>query len=281
MSDKHELAQQTSQAPALAMDETELLEVLGRSLYPGASKESLMLVLGYCKASALDPMQKPVHIVAMWDGSTRQMRDVIMPGIGLYRTQAARSGEYAGISEPEFGDDVTETIDGCTITFPVSCKVVVSRLLSNGSIAEFSATERWKENYAVKGGQQKSQAPNAMWYKRPYGQLAKCAEAQALRKAFPECGSQPTADEMEGKIIDVTDAVNHSAEQQQEDTPPEFYPDKRFTKNSPVWKAGMKDKTMTLEGIKATLKTKNLELTPDQLKELDEEIIEGTVVENE
>ncbi|CAJ0997499.1 hypothetical protein SODG_005668 [Sodalis praecaptivus] len=50
--------------------------------------------------------------------------------------------------------------------------------------------------------------PNAMWKKRPYGQIAKCAEAQALRKAWPEIGQQPTAEEMEGKTLDVIDARN-------------------------------------------------------------------------
>ena len=42
-----------------------------------------------------------------------------------------------------------------------------------------------------------------MWAKRPYGQLAKCTEAQALRMAFPEhVGGHPTAEEMEGKTIE-------------------------------------------------------------------------------
>ena len=42
-----------------------------------------------------------------------------------------------------------------------------------------------------------------MWAKRSRGQIAKCTEAQALRKAFPEIGAQPTADEMEGKTLDT------------------------------------------------------------------------------
>lgn len=197
----HEL---TTTRAELAMRETELIPVLRSSLYPGASDESIKLVLGYCRAAGLDPMQKPVHIVPMWDSKARSMRDVVMPGIGLYRTQAARSGEYAGITEPEFGPEITEAIGGASVTYPQWCRVTVKRRLADGTIAEFTAREFWRENYAVKGGQEKSVAPNAMWSKRPYGQLAKCAQAQALRMAFPEFGASPTADEMEGKSIDAS-----------------------------------------------------------------------------
>lgn len=197
----------------MAIQEADLLRVLKSSLYPGASDESIRLVLGYCKASGLDPMQKPVHIVPMWDSKAGGMRDVVMPGIGLYRTQAARSGEYAGITEPEFGPDVTDSVGGAQITYPQWCRVTVKRKLADGTIAEFTAVERWLENYAVKGGKERSIAPNAMWMKRPYGQIAKCAQAQALRMAFPEIGASPTAEEMEGKAVDMGAAeIVHHAE---------------------------------------------------------------------
>lgn len=198
--------QESAALPALTMTEGELIEVLATSLYPGAQVMSIKMVLGYCKAAGLDPMQKPVHIVPMWDNKAGMMRDVVMPGIGLYRTQAARTG-CAGVTEPEFGPDVTETIGGQQITFPAWCRVTVKRRLATGETVDFTAKEFWKENYAVKGGKDKSIAPNAMWTKRPYGQIAKCAEAQALRKAFPEIGSEATADEMAGKSLNEDDTV--------------------------------------------------------------------------
>ncbi len=195
------LPQQTG-ITAFSMNEQELVDVLRTSLYPGAADNSIKMVISYCKASSLDPMQKPVHIVPMWDNKNKTMRDVIMPGVGLYRTQAARSGALAGVTEPEYGPDKTEKIGGVEITYPEWCKVTVKRELPSGKIVEFTAVERWKENYAVKGGQEKSIAPNAMWTKRPYGQIAKCAQAQAFRIGFPEAGAAPTADEMEGKALD-------------------------------------------------------------------------------
>lgn len=235
-----------------ALEERQLMDVLKSSLYPGAADESIKMVISYCNAAKLDPMQKPVHIVPMWDSKSGSMRDVVMPGIGLYRIQAARGGDYAGVSEPEYGPDVTENIGGFEITYPAWCKVTVRRRLQDGSIAEFTAVERWKENYAVKGGKEKSIAPNAMWTKRPYGQISKCAEAQALRKAFPEVGSQPTAEEMEGKQIEME--ITPQSERVYDPLPP--YPKDRFDANLQEWRSAIEAGKKTAKQIIAMVSTR-------------------------
>jgi len=232
------LAVKTQSAALAVMSEQQLIDVLRNSLYPGAQTDSIKLVIGYCKASGLDPMQKPVHIVPMDvtvkndNGSTSKVkRDVVMPGIGLYRTQAARTNLYAGMSEPEYGpskkmavmrkqwnnasrDDKTFTMipDG-EMEYPEWCKITVKRIVGNVAV-DFTAKEFWLENYATAGNE--TTAPNTMWKRRPYAQLAKCAEAQALRKAFPELGSAPTADEMEGKSFDEARDITPSTDQQTE-----------------------------------------------------------------
>ena len=106
-------------------NEDSLVEVLGSSLYPTASASSIKLVLSYCRAAGLDPMQKPVHIVPMWNGKLKCMQDVIMPGIGLYRTSANRTGQFAGMSEPEFGPTIEQTLDKQKFSFPEWCKITV------------------------------------------------------------------------------------------------------------------------------------------------------------
>lgn len=218
-------------APSIwQMPAEEQVAVLQSTLYPGAADQSVRMVLSYCRAADLDPLMKPVHLVPMsvkvarneWGDDQYETRDVVMPGIGLYRIRAARTGQYAGMDEPEFGPmktlhykrRIAEWVqDGgrrkkvwryedATLEYPEWCKVVVYRIVC-GARCPFPAVEYWRENYATAG--RNTEAPNEMWERRPFGQLAKCAEAQALRKAFPEVGAQPTAEEMEGRIIDVDD----------------------------------------------------------------------------
>lgn len=184
---------------------------LKSSLYPGAADESIIMVIDYCKSRGLDPMMKPVHIVPMSvkgiDGQY-SMRDVIMPGINTYRVMASRSGDLAGTATPLFGPDVTAKLGNKNFTYPEWCEVTVSKMIGQ-NIVDFTAREFFTENYASKS--RNDMTPNSMWTKRPKGQLAKCAEAQALRKGWPEIGQQPTYEEMAGKAIerDITPTVSN------------------------------------------------------------------------
>lgn len=241
---------------------------LKSSLYPGASDASVDMVLAYCRAAGLDPMQKPVHIVPMWDGKAREMRDVVMPGIGLYRTNAARTGEFAGMSEPVFGPMVTERIGTKDVTFPEWCKVTAYRQLPSGHVAEFTAVEYWIENYAIKGGKDQDQSPNAMWSKRVRGQLAKCAQAQALRMAFPEAvGAGPTAEEMEGKAIIEAEPMRQQAQAIEHRQELPAYPEADFSANLPKWWDVIASGKRSADDLIAMLQTK-AQFTADQLDQI-------------
>lgn len=257
------VAKQQSSVPALAMNETELVDVLQSSVYPGAKIESIKLVIGTCRASGKDPLKKPYHIVPMQVSTgkkndkgwvIKEWRDVIMPGINDYRTDASRTGQHAGTSEPEFGPDKNEVLNGVSITYPEWCRVTVKRLMPSGQIVEFSAVERWKENYATAGHD--NDAPNAMWKRRPYAQLAKCAEAQALRKGFPEVGNQPTADEMEGKEIDMgsADVVIETKPTAPKVLPP--YPPEQMEVDLPAMAGAIKSGKRTAEFLLSALSSK-------------------------
>ena len=202
--------------------EDRMIDVMRASLYPGAKPDSIRMVMGYCAARNLDPLRKPVHIVPMWvkePGSDKgAMQDVVMPGIALYRIEAARTGEYAGKSEPIFGPMLTQRLANVEVSFPAWCKVTVYRMV-NGQRCEFTALEYWLENYAT--AKRDTDAPNAMWKKRAFGQLAKCAEAQALRMAFPEAtGGEATAEEMEGKVLEPRAVENLAAASAAPPAPP-------------------------------------------------------------
>lgn len=183
--------------------DTAVWTTLQNSVFPGAKDESILLAVDYCKARKLDILKKPCHIVPMsvTDAKTgnKNWRDVIMPGIYEQRITAFRTGQMAGQDEPVFGNTVTFR----GIEAPEWCRVTVYRFINNERCA-FSHTEYFSEACATT----KDGKPNSMWSKRPRGQLAKCAEAGALRKAFPdELGGVITADEVNEEPINQHSAA--------------------------------------------------------------------------
>ena len=189
--------------------------VLVEQTFPAAKTvEAVLMALAYCHARKLDIFKRPVHIVPMWSPQKGDYIETVWEGIASIRTTASRTGEYAGIDAVEFGPVVEHTFKGEAydykakrmepiqkdVVFPEWASVVVYRIIKGVKCA-FHAKVHWREMYATMG---KSGVPNEMWTKRPFGQIDKCVEAAALRKAFPEeLGNTYISDEMEGRTIDA------------------------------------------------------------------------------
>lgn len=168
-------------------------KVLTETIFPGAKTPEIIIVAKeYCKSLHLDVMRKPVHIVPIWDSDKKAEVETVWLGIDYLRTIAHRTGGYAGTDETEWGEDETrhfvaldkqgKKVDEFDLTIPQWAQITVYRMVQGHRVAFPGPRVRWIEAYASrKGG-----APNSMWRKRTFGQLEKCAEAAALRKAFPE-----------------------------------------------------------------------------------------------
>ena len=119
----------------------EVIRVLENSLYPGAKRESIELVLPCAAPTASIPCcaECASFLSVKKSDGTWETRDLLMPDIADYRIKAARSGEvWHGKSEPEFGHDVREAFAGVAITCSAWCRMTVRRIVQ-GQAREFVA----------------------------------------------------------------------------------------------------------------------------------------------
>jgi phage recombination protein Bet len=189
---------------------------LVETCYPNAKNlDTVLLVLAWCQARKLDPFKKVAHIVPMWSSKEKRYVDTVWPSIAEIRITAHRTGDYAGIDRPVWGATITKTFKGPVkgkngtttvekiISFPETCSITVYRM-TQGVRCAYTAEVFWEEAFSE--ASYKSGVPNDMWEDRPFGQTSKCAEAAALRMAFPEeIGNEYAAEEMEGKhIVEAT-----------------------------------------------------------------------------
>jgi phage recombination protein Bet len=155
-----------------------------------------------CQRTGLDPFARQIYMIE------RQGKQTIQTGIDGYRLVARRSvdrsRETLSIGAPEWCDadghwHEVWLQDGP----PGAARVTVYR---NGEA--FPAIALWRE-YVQTTWKNNQEIVTKMWRSRPAGQLAKCAEALALRKAFPQDLSgiyvdaeMDKADVVQGEVVD-------------------------------------------------------------------------------
>lgn len=149
--------------------------------------EDLLIFLAACKRTGLDPLARQIYPVYRWDSRLGKEKMTIQAGIDGLRAVAERSGIYAG------SDDAT--FDQGKIYNPLTSKedndlvahITIYKLNKiNGERMPITASARFKA-YAQKGKKKDgTEYYMGMWgTELRYNQLAKCAEALALRKGFP------------------------------------------------------------------------------------------------
>jgi len=179
------------------------IDLIKTTVAKNATDDELKLFITVCRNTKLDPFVKQVHFVKRWDSKAGREVGVIQVGIDGFRSIAEMSENYAGSDDAVYKDEHEEVLAKETIEVPGSATVSVYKLMSNGERYPFTATARWKEYYP-------GDNIGYMWRKMPFNQLGKCAEALALRKAFPKLLSglyAPEEMDQGGAIVDPNKQV--------------------------------------------------------------------------
>lgn len=212
-------------------------EVLVNATFPAAkSAESVLMALAYCKQRNLDIFRKPIHLVPMETtiGGQKVTIDTVWPGIGEIRVTAHRQADFFGYDECEFGPLIEFSGEAKVQKWtqgkpngwekiewrgkvPEWAQFTVYKLLHGQRIKLPGPKVYFMETYAPVGRWNPS--PNERWCRAPRQMLEKCAEAAALRRAWPDVfGDEASFEEMEGRELrgDHNEGPAFTAEQQAE-----------------------------------------------------------------
>lgn len=199
MKDTNEIVKtQIGQLSESDLQQLELANIIPK----GTPSPQVQIFATICKEKSLSPFQKQIYLLPFKqkNGDTWVTHYACIVGIDGYRTIAERTGKYAGSDDVKFNDDKTEfQCREAGLANPITATVTIYKMVSGQKIP-FTTTASW-ESYVPANEKKRFN-----WNRMPYLMLGKCAEALALRKAFPEALSGLHAEEESGGFENVQDA---------------------------------------------------------------------------
>lgn len=154
-----------------------------------------------CRAVRLDPLRRQIYAFVFNKDDAKKRQMTVVTSIGGYRSIAERTGNYRPDDKAPRYDMGEKDVN--TNPLGISrCEVTVYKH-SHGEWHAVTGEAWWDEYVPVYDG--KIDKYKTGWVKMPRIMIAKCAEANALRKAWPDdfAGLEEES-EVDRRMIDIT-----------------------------------------------------------------------------
>lgn len=186
----------------------EKIELWKRTYCKGANDDELALFLNTCRRTGLAPEARQICMVKRYNSKEERDEMTVTPTIDGFRLVAERTGKYAGQTAPEWCGGDGKWVDvWLSDEPPLAARVGVLHRDFKSPMWGVAKYNSFVQKYFDKKTRAWKIGP--IWEKMPELMLAKCAESQALRKAFPqELSGLYTQEEMQ-------QAENYSQEQEE------------------------------------------------------------------
>lgn len=190
---------------ALTRRDPRRLDLFRKTVGKELRGEEIDEAIEWCELYGANPFVKDIYFFVFDADKPDKRRVVPVLGIGLYRKIAARTGNYRpDDAAPRFIYD--EALEGPTNpTGMVSCEVSIN-VYSHGDWHRVTSRLRWDERAPIKEiwdngkptGKLRLDPKKDNWHRMPETMMAKCTEADCIRKAFPnETAGSYVAEEMD------------------------------------------------------------------------------------